>query len=96
MREPAVYMLASRKHGTLYVGVTSNLIQRVWQHREGFVDSFSKKHGCKSLVWFEQHETMESAIHREKRLKKYKRDQKIRLIETGNSAWKDLYETILP
>lgn len=96
MREPAVYMLANQTRGTLYVGVTSNLIQLVWQHKEGFVDSFSKEYGCKNLVWLEQHETMESAIHREKRLKKYKREQKIRLIESLNPEWRDLYADILP
>ncbi len=90
----AVYIMASRKNGTLYVGVTSNLIHRSYQHRNEVIEGFTKKYGVHRLVWFEAHETMESAIRREKRLKKYKREQKVRLIEIENPEWKDLYETL--
>ena len=76
----AVYMMASRKHGTLYIGVTSDLISRVVQHRDGALDGFTKRYGVKRLVWFEQHDFMTEAIRREKALKKYKRDWKINLI----------------
>lgn len=89
---PAVYLLASRRNGTLYIGVTSNLHLRVAQHREEVFDGFARKHGCKSLVWFESHETMESAIRREKQLKKWNRSWKLRLIEEGNPSWYDLAE----
>lgn len=69
MKQPVVYLMASRRNGTVYTGVTSNLPQRVWQHREGTADGFTKRYGCKLLVWFERHETMEAAIAREKQLK---------------------------
>lgn len=69
MKQPCVYLLASQRNGTLYVGVTSNLVQRIWQHKEGLAEGFTKKYGVKLLVWYEQHETMESAITREKALK---------------------------
>jgi len=89
--QPAVYIVANHKGGTIYVGVTSNLAQRAWQHREGLLDGFTKKYGCKRLVWFEPHATMASAIAREKRLKGGSRKKKIALIETGNSEWRDLF-----
>ncbi len=89
-----VYMLASRRNGTLYVGVTSQLVQRVWQHKEGFVDSFTEEHGVKTLVWYEQHETAESAITREKQIKKWNRAWKTNLIEAANPYWNDLYQEI--
>lgn len=89
--QPAVYIMASQRHGTLYVGVTSNLIQRVWQHREGVVEGFTRQYGVKTLVWYELHETMESAIQREKRLKKWLRRWKVDLIEERNPRWKDLW-----
>ena len=73
MKHPAVYMLASQRNGTLYIGVTSDLVQRIWQHREGLADGFTKQYGLKILVWYEQHETMESAISREKAMKKWLR-----------------------
>ncbi len=94
MKQPCVYLLASQRNGTLYVGVTSSLVQRVWQHREGLADGFTRKYGVKSLVWYEQHATMESAIQREKAIKEWKRDWKIALIEKTNPGWRDLYTEI--
>lgn len=94
MKAPAVYILASLRNGTLYIGVTSNLIQRIWQHREGVVEGFTQQYGVKMLVWYEQHETMESAIVREKALKKWNRDWKLRLIEKHNPQWLDLWPEI--
>ncbi|AEJ03185.1 GIY-YIG nuclease family protein [Nitrosomonas sp. Is79A3] len=91
---PAVYLLASQRNGTLYIGVTSNLIQRIWQHREGLAEGFTKKYGVKTLVWYEQHATMESAIAREKALKKWNRAWKLRLIEETNPQWRDLWPEI--
>jgi putative endonuclease len=88
---PFVYIMASRQFGTLYIGVTSNIAARAWQHREGLVDGFSKRYGTKVLVVFEMRETMESAIRREKQLKEWQRDWKIRLIEEHNPDWTDLY-----
>lgn len=95
MKLPCVYMLASQRNGTLYVGVTSNLVQRVWQHKEGLAEGFTKKYGVKLLVWYELHETMESAIVREKAIKEWQRAWKIKLIEQANPAWGDLYEGII-
>ena len=91
-REPAVYIVASGFHGTLYIGVTSNLLQRIAQHREGTFRGFTDRYGCKRLVWFEIHGTMESAILREKQLKNWRREWKIALIEEENSKWRDLAE----
>ena len=91
MKEPAVYIMASRRNGTLYTGVTSDLAQRVWQHWEGHSPGFTRRYGCKMLVWYEQHGTMESAILREKQLKGGSRAKKLRLIETMNPDWKDLF-----
>jgi putative endonuclease len=85
-------MMASKRNGTLYTGVTSNLLQRVAQHREGLIGGFTKKHGIKRLVWFEVHETMESAIIREKRVKNWNRQWRIELIEKDNLVWRDLAE----
>jgi len=92
---PAVYIMASACNGTLYIGVTSNLIQRVWQHREGVVEGFTTQYHVKTLVWYEQHDTMESAITREKALKKWNRDWKLRLIEEVNPGWRDLWDEIV-
>ena len=89
-----IYMLASERNGTLYVGVTSDLVKRAWQHREGAVVGFTKKHHVKRLVWYEQHPNAESAITREKQLKKWNRIWKIRLIEEANPYWNDLYGEI--
>jgi putative endonuclease len=94
MKQPAVYMLASQRNGTLYIGVTSNLVQRIWQHREGLADGFTKQYGVKMLVWYEQHETMESAISREKAMKKWLRKWKLATIEETNPNWVDLWPTI--
>lgn len=87
-------MLASRRNGTLYIGVTADLIQRVWQHKEGLVDGFTKKHNVKILVWYEQHETMESAIGKEKAMKKWLREWKLKTIEQTNPNWNDLWPEI--
>jgi putative endonuclease len=87
----SVYIMANRRHGTLYVGVTSELPVRIAQHREGTLDGFTKQHDVKLLVWFEEHTDIASAIHREKLIKKYKRDWKINLIERENPDWDDLY-----
>ncbi len=87
---PTVYLLASRRNGTLYLGVTSHLVQRIHQHREGRLPGFTREYGVKMLVWFEQHATMDAAIQREKRIKKWNRAWKLELIEKDNSDWKDL------
>ena len=89
--QPAVYIVANHKGGTIYVGVTSDLPQRAWQHREGAVEGFTKRYGCKRLVWFELHATMEYAILREKQLKGGSRRRKVALIEAANPGWRDLY-----
>ena len=89
-----VYILASQRNGTLYIGVTSDLVRRVWQHREGVVPGFIKTYGVHMLVWFEQHTTAESAISREKRLKTWLRAWKVELIEATNPHWIDLYSQI--
>ncbi|MGZ0019822.1 GIY-YIG nuclease family protein [Nitrosomonas sp. wSCUT-2] len=94
MKDPYVYLLASQRNGTLYIGVTSNLIQRIWQHREGLAEGFTQKYGVKTLVWYEQHATMESAIAREKALKKWNRAWKLKLIEETNPQWRDLWPEI--
>ena len=95
MKQPAVYILASHYQGTLYIGVTSDLIARIWQHREHVVEGFTNRYGVVRLVWYEQHGSMESAILREKQLKKWNREWKIRLIETMNLDWKDLWPSII-
>ena len=94
MKLPCVYLLASRRNGTLYVGVTSNLVQRVWQHKDNLVEGFTSRYGIHTLVWYERHETMASAIARERALKEWNRAWKLALIEQGNPAWRDLYEDI--
>jgi putative endonuclease len=91
MRQPAIYIMASARNGTLYTGVTSNLPQRVWQHREGLTPGFTKKYGCKLLVYYENYETMDDAIGREKQIKAGSRTKKLALIEAMNPAWRDLY-----
>ena len=88
-----VYIAASDRNGTLYVGVTSNLVKRIWEHREGVVPGFTSEYSVYQLVWYEQHETAESAITREKRIKKWNREWKIKLIEESNPYWNDLYLT---
>lgn len=89
-----VYILASKPYGTLYTGVTSNLKQRVWQHKQGMIDGFTKKYDIKALVYYEIHPSAESAISREKKIKRWKRAWKIDLIENKNSGWTDLYNSI--
>ena len=91
----AVYMMADKRHGTLYIGVTADLISRVHQHREGATPGFTATYGLKRLVWFEQHDLIVDAIQREKSLKKYKRDWKLNLIERDNPSWDDLYLGLL-
>ena len=91
---PAVYIMANKRNGTIYTGVTSDLPRRVWQHREGILDGFTKKYGCKMLIWFERHETMEYAIAREKQIKGGSRKKKIALIIKDNLAWNDLFDSI--
>ncbi len=95
MKHPAVYILASKRNGTLYIGVTSDLVQRVWQHKNDVVEGFTKKYCVHSLVYYELHDDMENAILREKRLKKWNRDWKLRLIEAKNADWNDLYSSII-
>jgi putative endonuclease len=94
LKQPAVYLLASQRNGTLYVGVTSDLVKRVWQHKNGKADGFTTKHGVKTLVWYEAHESMLSAIAREKAIKKWSRRSKLQLIEGSNPYWRDLYESL--
>ena len=89
-----VYIMVSDRNGTIYLGVTSNLAQRVLQHREGVVDGFTRKHRCHRLVWFEAHESIESARQRELRMKEWKRAWKLREIEGLNPDWDDLYDRI--
>ena len=89
--QPAVYLMANHKGGTLYVGVTSDLPQRAWQHREGIVEGFTSRYNCKRLVWFELHATTEHAITREKQIKGGSRKAKIALIEASNPDWRDLF-----
>ena len=91
MKLPCVYILASKPHGTLYLGVTSNLVQRTWQHKNDLVEGFTKRYGVHTLVWFEAHESMESAIAREKAIKEWKRAKKLELIEKGSPTWRDLH-----
>jgi putative endonuclease len=89
-----VYILASQRNGTLYAGVTSNLVQRVWEHKQGLVEGFTKTYGVKKLVYYEIHGDAESAITREKQIKKWRRAWKVRLIEEKNPHWADLYKEI--
>ena len=95
MKQPAVYIVTNRPKGTLYIGVTSNLIQRIHQHKTHEIEGFSQKYGTDKLVYFELFEDMESAITREKQLKDWRRSWKIALIEKENPEWKDLYEELL-
>jgi len=92
--QPCVYILASKYHGTLYTGVTSNLLKRVWEHKNDLVEGFTRKYGVHALVWYELHETMESAIQREKAIKNWKRSWKINSIEKNNPQWLDLYASL--
>ncbi len=94
-KQPAVYILASKRNGTLYVGVTSDLVTRVWQHKNNMLEGFTKRYRVHRLVWYELHESMESAIKREKRLKEWKRAWKLELIEGSNPDWQDLYSALV-
>ncbi len=93
-RTPAVYIMANARNGTIYTGVTSDLPGRAYQHRTGAIEGFTKRYGCKLLVWYEVHNEMESAILREKRIKEWKRAWKIDLIERENPTWRDLAEDL--
>jgi putative endonuclease len=92
--QPAVYIMANRRNGAVYTGVTSDLPQRGWQHRESLIEGFTKRYGCKLLVWYELHSTMEHAIEREKQVKAGSRKKKLRLIEATNPQWRDLFADI--
>ena len=94
-KQPAVYILASKRNGTLYIGVTSSLPKRIWEHRNNVIGGFTKRYRIHLLVWYELHETMELAIQREKALKNWKRSWKLKLIEKDNQQWMDLYKTII-
>lgn len=91
----AVYILASQRNGTLYTGVTSDLLGRIHAHKSGEIRGFADEHGCKLLVWFEQHEEMHTAIHRGKQIKRWLRKWKLALIEKSNPTWRDLYEDMV-
>ena len=92
--QPCVYMMASRKYGTLYVGVTSDLPERAWQHREGLIAGFTKRYGVKLIAYYEFHETMDAAIVREKQIKEWRRAWKIDLTEKMNPQWRDLFDDL--
>ena len=94
-KQPAVYILASKRNGTLYIGVTSNLMQRVWEHKSSLIDGFTKKYGVHTLVYYEFCSEMKSAITREKQLKKWNRSWKVQLIDAVNPEWADLFEAPL-
>jgi putative endonuclease len=92
---PCVYLLASKRNGTLYAGVTSDLVKRVWEHKNGLVEGFTKKYGVHMLVWYEPHETMASAIQREKGMKKWNRAWELALVEKSNPDWKNLFDDLI-
>jgi putative endonuclease len=94
-KQPAVYILASKRNGTLYTGVTSDLVKRIWEHKNNLVDGFTKRYNIHRLIWYELHESMDSAITREKRMKNWKRKWKLELIESSNPNWQDIYHTII-
>ena len=95
MKRPAIYIMTNKRNGTLYTGVTSNLVKRVYEHKEGVVPGFTKDYDCKQLVYYETHESMDNAITREKQIKSGSRDKKLALIESMNPEWNDLYEEII-
>lgn len=95
MHYASVYILASRRNGTLYTGVTSNLEARIWQHKSDTFPGFSRKYGCKTLVWYEMHDDIHEAILREKRIKEWRRSWKLYLIEQANPDWLDLYDSLM-
>ena len=95
MKQPCVYILASCRNGTLYIGVTSDLVKRIWQHKHNAVEGFTKRYNIHMLVWFEQHQEMQSAIAREKAIKHWQRQWKINLIEKTNAGWRDFYAELV-
>ncbi len=94
-KQPCVYILANKRNGTLYVGVTSNILKRIWEHKNNVVEGFTNRYGIHMLVWFEPHESMETAISREKIIKEWKRKWKLELIERSNPQWQDLYDGLM-
>ncbi len=90
-----VYILASKRNGTLYIGVTSDLVQRIWEHKNDWVDGFTKRYGVHKFVWYEEYEDIEDAIQREKNIKRWRREWKLDLIEQMNPSWRDLYEDLV-
>ena len=94
-RHPVVYIMTNKRNGTLYTGVTSNIVQRVYQHKQAVIPGFTKQYGCKVLVYYEQYDDMNNAIAREKQIKSGSRKKKLILIERMNPNWEDLYETLL-
>lgn len=94
-KQPAVYILASKRNGTLYIGVTSDLVKRIWEHKNNMIEGFTKRYNVHRLVWYELHRSMETAITLEKRLKDWKRKGKLELIESNNPNWQDLYQAIV-
>ncbi|MFZ1038066.1 MAG: GIY-YIG nuclease family protein [Smithella sp.] len=95
IKQPAVYILASERNGTLYIGVTSDLVKRIWEHKNNLVKGFTKRYNVHNLVWYELHNNMNAAIEREKNVKEWKRAWKSRLLEENNPDWNDLYNTII-
>jgi predicted GIY-YIG superfamily endonuclease len=94
-KQPAVYIMANRRNGTLYCGVTSNLLKRVYEHREGLIAGFASRYGCKILVWYELHDMMPAAIAREKQIKGGSRRAKLSLIDAMNPMWRDLFDELI-
>ena len=94
-KQPCVYILTNHRNGTLYIGVTSDLVKRVWEHKNDVVEGFTKRYGIHTLVWYELRDTMESAIASEKKIKEWKRKWKLELIENRNPEWTDLYDEIV-
>jgi len=94
-KQACVYILASKRNGTIYTGVTSDLIKRVWEHKHGVVEGFTRRYGVHILVWYELHESMVSAIEREKSIKNWSRQDKLNLIENSNPRWLDLYDNVI-
>ncbi len=90
-----VYILASKRNGTLYIGVTSDLVQRIWEHKNDWVDGFTKRYAVHKFVWYEEYEDIEDAIQREKNIKRWRREWKLDLIEQMNPSWRDLYEDLV-
>jgi putative endonuclease len=95
VKQPAVYILASKQNGTLYIGVTSDLVKRIWEHKSDAVDGFTKQYGVHRLIYYELHSGMAFAITREKQLKKWNRAWKLKLVEERNPVWKDLWDEVV-